>query len=177
MNTTTRSNRDQSHLDHIRIFSPGEGHRADWERLYHGYANFYGVPMDDTILATVWGWIQDPDMRFWARLAETEAGHPGNPASDVSNHTSGVTGLMHYREMPSPLRGGMIGFLDDLFVDPEQRGSGVVDALFGELQQQVQANNWACIRWITADNNYRGRGCYDRHANKTHWVTYQLDRS
>jgi hypothetical protein len=30
------------------------------------------------------------------------------------------------------------------------------------------------IRWITAENNYRARGVYDRLATRTNWVTYDL---
>jgi hypothetical protein len=30
------------------------------------------------------------------------------------------------------------------------------------------------MRWITAENNYRGRGVYDKLSDKTQWVTYQM---
>jgi hypothetical protein len=30
------------------------------------------------------------------------------------------------------------------------------------------------IRWITADDNYRGRTVYDRVADKTKWLTYEI---
>jgi len=36
-----------------------------------------------------------------------------------------IVGFAHYRRMPSPLRGQDIGFLDDLFVDPEHRGQRI----------------------------------------------------
>jgi len=143
------------------IISPQQDDRLRWEELYRGYAAFYQVPMDQEILDTVWGWIHDDKNAFYALLAKDGEGC--------------AQGLMHYREMPSPLRGKRVGFLDDLFVDPATRGSGVVDALFAELQQQCLQHGWPLIRWITADNNYRGRAVYDRLANKTHWVTYQLD--
>ena len=32
----------------------------------------------------------------------------------------------------------------------------------------------ATVRWITADDNYRGRNVYDRLATRTMWVTYDL---
>ncbi len=135
--------------------------REQWEHLYRQYADFYQVPMNRQILATVWAWIQDAQHAFYALGARNKDG--------------ALIGFMHYRAMPSPLRGCMVGFLDDLFVDPAQRGTGVVDALFIELEQQAKALGWPLVRWITADNNYRGRGVYDRVAQKTHWLTYQLD--
>jgi len=134
--------------------------RSQWEALYHGYAGFYQVPMDDAVLETVWSWIFGPD-EFYCVVAEDAGGQ--------------LIGLAHYRQMPSPLRGKKAGFLDDLFVSPECRGQGAVQALFDYLDAQCKENNWPFMRWITADNNYRGRRVYDQVANKTGWVTYQKD--
>ncbi|OUS38348.1 GNAT family N-acetyltransferase ['Osedax' symbiont bacterium Rs2_46_30_T18] len=134
--------------------------REQWQRLYYGYAEFYQVPMNQKILDQVWSWIFADDQPFYALIAKDEKGQ--------------AVGLMHYRGMPSPLRGATVGFLDDLYVDPNTRGSGVVDLMFERLQQQAKAHSWPFVRWITAENNYRGRAVYDRLAEKTQWQTYQL---
>lgn len=133
--------------------------RKDWEQLYHGYARFYKTEMNDSILATVWGWIHDDANPFYGLIALDEEG--------------AAIGLMHCRQMPSPLRGALVGFLDDLFVLPEARGQGVVEALYEALNELGKGEGWPFIRWITAENNYRGRAVYDRLSEKTHWVTYQ----
>lgn len=135
--------------------------RSAWEVLYKGYAEFYNMPMTDETLNTVWQWIFDPNNRFFALIAKDE-------------WDNGV-GLMHYRGMPSPLRGAEVGFLDDLFVDPDCRSRGVAEQMFARLQQEAQAQNWPFVRWITAENNYRARAVYDRIADKTLWQTYQLN--
>ncbi len=134
--------------------------RDSWQALYYGYADFYQTPMDQTILDTVWGWIFDEDQRFFALMAKDEQGH-------------GV-GLMHYREMVSPLRGAAVGFLDDLYIDPDCRGAGIVDRLFETLHAAAQAQGWPFVRWITAEDNHRARAVYDRLSDKTHWITYQV---
>ncbi len=144
----------------ISIAPPTPADRPDWERLYRAYAEFYQVPMSAEILDNNWTWIHDPSMAFYALIAK---------------HNGHSVGLMHYRAMPSPLRGRMVGFLDDLFVDPDARGEGVVQALFDALKAQAQQQGWPAVRWITAENNYRARSVYDRVANKTQWLTYQLD--
>jgi ribosomal protein S18 acetylase RimI-like enzyme len=144
----------------ILIESPSEADRGAWERLYRGYADFYQVPMDEVILQTVWDWIFDLDKAFWCLLARDAGGDP--------------VGLMHYRAMPSPLRGTEVGFLDDLYVDPAVRGEGVVDRLFEELAAEGRRRHWPVIRWITRDNNYRARSVYDRVATRTDWVTYEM---
>jgi ribosomal protein S18 acetylase RimI-like enzyme len=132
----------------------------EWQRLYRAYADFYQVPMDDEILDTVWSWIFDEQQAFFGLIAKTDNGD--------------CIGLMHFREMHSPIRGAMVGFLDDLYVDPEHRGSGVVDALYAELSKIARHKGWPFVRWITAEDNYRGRGAYDRIAQKTAWLTYQM---
>ena len=134
--------------------------RAQWEPLYHGYAEFYQVPMNDEILDTVWGWIHDDDNPFFGLIAKNENGR--------------ALGLMHCRQMASPLRGALVGFLDDLFVSPEARGQGVVESLYEALNELAQQQGWPFVRWITAENNYRGRAVYDKLSDKTHWVTYQM---
>ena len=134
--------------------------RAEWEGLYHGYAEFYQVPMNDQILDTVWGWIHDDGNPFFGLVAKDESGK--------------ALGLMHCRQMPSPLRGALVGFLDDLFVSPDARGQGVVEKLYAALNQLGKQQGWPFIRWITAENNYRGRAVYDKLSEKTAWVTYQM---
>lgn len=145
----------------MTITALGTEHRQQWETLYRGYADFYQVPMNDEILDQVWQWVFDPDQPFFALIATDEQGRG--------------LGLMHYRAMPSPLRGRFVGFLDDLFVLPECRGSGLVDQLFDRLEQEAKAQQWPLVRWITAETNYRGRAVYDRLATHTPWQTYQLD--
>ena len=33
---------------------------------------------------------------------------------------------------------------------------------------------WDVVRWTTADNNYRARGAYDKIAQRTTWITYDM---
>jgi len=144
----------------MNIRTLNESDRAEWEVLYKGYALFYKVPMDSAILDTVWSWIFS-DEAFYCAVAENAEGK--------------LVGLAHYRAMPSPLRGKHVGFLDDLSVSPDCRGQGAVQALFDFLDAQCKNNNWPLMRWITADDNYRGRRVYDQLATRTAWVTYQKD--
>lgn len=134
-----------------------------WASLYRGYADFYQVAVNDDILQQVWGWIMDPAQAFYCHVACDENGE--------------LIGLIHYRAMASPLRGKMVGFLDDLFVAPKARRQGVAQALLYELKQQAQSHDWPFVRWITAEDNHRARALYERLADKTQWLTYQLNAS
>ena len=142
----------------IRDLSPGD--RAEWDRLYAGYAAFYKVDQTAAMRDTVWGWLMDADHDTCGLAACDGEG--------------AVIGLAHYRAFARPLSASTGGFLDDLFVDPAARGSGAADALIGALRDVGRARGWSVIRWITADNNYRARGVYDRIAARTPWVTYDI---
>ena len=83
--------------------------KEEWSRLYHGYAEFYEMEMNQDILDTVWSWIFNPDNKFFAIV--------------VRSNENELIGFMHFREMPSPLRGKLVGFLHHLFEDPVFRGS------------------------------------------------------
>lgn len=143
----------------IRIRAPGPGDRAAWDRLYAGYAGFYGVEQTEEMRDRVWGWIQDPAHEVGGLVAERDGQ---------------LVGLAHFRPFSRPLSATVGGFLDDLFVAPEARGSGAAQALIGAVAEQGRARGWSVIRWITADDNARARAVYDRLAKATHWVTYDL---
>jgi len=146
--------------DGIRILPLAERHRPDWERLYGAYAAFYKALQTPEMRAKVWSWIMDPAHEVKALVAETPEGR--------------AVGLAHYRPFARPLAATMGGFLDDLFVDPDYRGRRVADALIEAVAAIGREKGWSVIRWITADDNYRGRGVYDRLAVRTMWITYDL---
>lgn len=135
-------------------------HRSDWERLYAGYAGFYEVEQSAAMRETVWQWIFDPKRELEALVAVESGGR--------------VVGLAHYRPELRPLRASIAGFLDDLFVEPALRGTGVVQALMQGLAEIGRAHGWASIRWRTAEDNYRARAFYDTIAARTVFLTYEM---
>lgn len=134
--------------------------RPVWDRLYAGYAAFYRVDQTPAMRDTVWGWLMDP--------AHATCGLVACDAEGT------VIGLAHYRAFARPLSASTGGFLDDLFVDPDRRGSGAADALILALRAIGTARGWTVIRWITAGDNQRARRVYDRLARETPWVTYDI---
>lgn len=143
-----------------RIRSLEQGDRPGWDRLYQGYAEFYAVPQTPQMRDTVFGWLMDPSHECEGLVAEAEEGE--------------LLGLTHFRPFASPLRAVTNCFLDDLFVTPEARGSGAAAALIEEVQRRASERGWKVLRWITADDNYRARGVYDRLATRTGWITYDM---
>ena len=137
--------------------------KVEWSQLYHGYADFYEMPMNDKILDSVWSWIFDKEIKFYA--------------IGVKSFEEELIGFMHFREIPSPLRGSLVGFLDDLYIHPKHRGSGAVQVLFKELKSIATQNGWPYVRWITATDNRRARTVYDKISGTIDFVTYQMQTS
>ncbi|PJJ71689.1 acetyltransferase (GNAT) family protein [Diaminobutyricimonas aerilata] len=137
--------------------------RADdaeqWRRLYRGYVEFYQTEKSEESYDLVWGWLMDPDHELGAYVAEVEGR---------------LVGIAHWRPFVRPLNGSVGCYLDDLFVEPEARGSGVADALLARLRRLAAERGWSVVRWITAEDNYRARARYDRIAERTPWVTYDM---
>jgi ribosomal protein S18 acetylase RimI-like enzyme len=127
-----------------------------WRRLYRGYAKFYEVEAD---LDVVWSWLNDPRHVLRGLIAE---------------RNGRAIGFAHYRSVPRPLLGSFAGYLDDLFVEPAARGSGAADALIGAVRHIAASHRWAEVRWITRSDNARARAFYDRYAEATDMVTYQM---
>jgi len=145
----------------IRIVPLAPEHRADWEKLFAGYAEFYKVAQTPEMREQVWGWLFDPDHEAEAIVAVDGAGR--------------AIGLAHYQSFARPLGANTACFLNDLFVDPETRGSGAADAMIEALKGICKERGWAAIRWLTAEDNYRARSFYDRIARKTPFIAYQID--
>ena len=133
--------------------------KKDWQKLYHGYAEFYKVQMTETILNTIWSWLTDEQHELNGLICEFE---------------EKIVAFAHYRRMPSPLRGKDIGFLDDLFVSPDYRGLKIGEKLILKLDKISKEKGWGLVRWITRNDNLRAKSLYDRVSKKTNWEVYEL---
>lgn len=140
----------------IRLLAQTDADR--WRALYSGYASFYKVPMDNDILDRTWAWLQD-------------AAHPLEGLVAVSD--GALVGFAHFWVNPRPLLGRDAGFLDDLYVDPSQRGRGIGRQLIKALSDIASARGWPILSWVTANDNATARRLYDDVATAAVWVTYE----
>ena len=134
--------------------------KEQWKKLYHGYADFYQVTISEQILETTWDWLHDINHDLNALVYETD---------------NSIVALAHYRRIPSPLRGKYIGFLDDLYVDPQFRGKKIGEKIIKSLNEISKERNWGLIRWITRNDNHNAKSLYDKVAKKSTWEVYELD--
>ncbi|MGW1807032.1 N-acetyltransferase family protein [Streptomyces sp. NPDC002078] len=148
------------HISQITVRAVRPEDFPQWRALYRGYADFYKVEQTEEAAATVWSWVNDTAHEVNALVAEDADGR--------------LVGLAHYRPFARPLSATVGGFLDDLFVAPESRGSGAADLLLAALREIARERGWSVVRWITADDNHRARSKYDQVATRTMWVTYDM---
>jgi ribosomal protein S18 acetylase RimI-like enzyme len=145
---------------HVR---PVEQRDAEaWRRLFAGYCEFYERPTSDAHRDRVWSWIHDAKSIDCLVVVPADESGP-------------AVGIAHLRGWVRPIRGIVSGYLDDLFVAPEARGTGAVDALFDAIRNLAAERGWDVVRWTTAEDNHRAQAAYDRVATRTTWVTYDME--
>ncbi len=142
----------------VRPVEPRDHER--WRALFTAYGVFYETAFDDAVLEGVWAWLM-------------EAEHP--LVCLVAEHDGEVVGFAHLREQPDTFTAGPGWYLDDLYTEPAVRGSGAGTALLEAIAAHARAHGGGTIRWITAADNTRAQGVYDRLATRTSWVTYEWE--
>lgn len=132
--------------------------RQVWEELFNQYAAFYKTAIPDGGHDTVWQWIFDDNNDFWCAVIVDESGQP--------------FGFTQYQLMHRSLGGSMVCYLSDLYVVPDNRGSGAGRALIDYVFEFARSNSIPNVRWLTQDFNYAGRRLYDTYSPKSDFILY-----
>lgn len=132
---------------------------AAWRGLWHQYLAFYETTLPDAITAATWQRILDPGSAIFARLAETDGTVTGFAVCLLHEGTWITT--------PNC-------YLEDLFVDPAVRGTGVGRLLLEDLLALSRQNGWARLYWNTRADNAVARRLYDRFALADDHVRYRI---
>jgi GNAT superfamily N-acetyltransferase len=146
----------------VKIERVGEAELGDLLPLVRAYCDFYAVsPSDEALLTLSRALIADPEregVQFLARDAETR------PVGFATIFWSWATTSAE-----------RIGVMNDLFVAPEARGSGVAEALIEACRAACAARGARKLTWQTATDNERAMSVYDRiGATRETWVDYWL---
>ena len=130
--------------------------------LMRGYCDFYEVsPSDDALLALSRELIADPDKEGIQLIARTDDGR--------------AVGFATVFLLWSTLSASRIGLMNDLFVHPDARGSGLGDRLIGACRDECRARGATSLTWQTARDNLRARAVYERvGARRSEWLDYSL---
>lgn len=143
----------------------GEEDLADLLPLLRAYCDFYEVaPPDDKLLALARALIADP-AREGLQLIAREPDPPARAVGFATVYWSWET-----------LAAGRIGVMNDLFVAPEARGTGLAEALIEACRARCAVHGAQRLVWQTARDNLRAQAVYDRiGGSRSEWLDYSLD--
>ncbi len=141
----------------IRPLAPSD--QADWRRLWTAYLEFYESSVSDQVYATTFARLLDP-----ARPAQNGL---------IAVQDGRAVGLVHYIFHPHNWRVEDVCYLQDLYADPEVRGSGVGRALIEAVYAAADENGTPSVYWLTQDFNETARRLYDRIGTLTPFIKYQ----
>lgn len=75
----------------------------------------------------------------------------------------------------STLAAARLAVMNDLFVDPAARGTGLADALIAACRDEARGHGASRLAWQTAPDNLRAQAVYERvGAERSQWLDYDL---
>ena len=132
---------------------------AEWRRLWTGYLEFYETSVTEQVYRTTFARLLGDDAQDYHGLVAQRGGKP-----------VGLTHSLFHRHC---WRVENVIYLQDLYVDPEARGTGAGRALIEAVYAAADAAGCPSVYWMTQDFNATARQLYDRVAKLTPFIKYQ----
>jgi GNAT superfamily N-acetyltransferase len=136
--------------------------RADdetqWRRLWTGYLEFYKATVPEVVYQTTFARLLGDDPRDFTCLVAEQGGR--------------LIGLTHYLSHRHAWKVEEVIYLQDLYVDPDRRGTGAGRALIEAVYAAADAAGTPTVYWLTQDFNTEARQLYDRIAAVTPFIRY-----
>jgi GNAT superfamily N-acetyltransferase len=129
---------------------------ASWRKLWAGYNDFYQSQVPTHVTAETWRRILDPASTIASRLAVLDGTVVGF-ATHLLHEGTWTTTPMCY--------------LEDLFVEPGRRGTGIGRALIQDLLDLARDSGWSRVYWHTQSGN-PARKLYDEFTRADDFVRY-----
>ena len=140
----------------IRPLLPSD--ETEWRRLWTGYLDYYETAVPEVVYATTFSRLLGEDPQdFNGLLAE------------VDGQASGLTHYLFHRHC---WKVENVCYLQDLYVDPAARGTGLGRRLIEAVYNAADANGTPTVYWLTQDFNAAGRRLYDRIGKLTPFIRY-----
>ncbi len=122
--------------------------------------------------------LDPPDDAAAARLVAELDEHPGRFDCLLALIDGTPVGYALFFETYSTFRGQPKLYLEDIFVDPDHRGTGAGFALFSAVAREALQRDCVALEWAVLDWNRLALDFYDKlggnHQRK--WLPYRLER-
>lgn len=96
------------------------------------------------------------------KMLETLIAEPTQGAVFIAREGERAVGVATLDWKWSSLKGARIGYLEDLFVDPDARGGGIADALIEICADRCRELGMRALQWATMPDNHRAQKVYNR---------------
>ena len=146
----------------MRLDTVGEQDLAELLPLMRAYCGFYEVrPSDEELLTLSRALIADPEREGVQIIAR-----------DPDGAAVGFATVFWFWQTLSASRAGL---MNDLFVVPEARRSGVGRALIEQCRARCREHGAATLVWETAHDNETAQALYRRlGAKQESWLSFSL---
>jgi GNAT superfamily N-acetyltransferase len=118
----------------------------------------------------------EPDDEGLRKMFETLIEEPSQGAVFIARDGGRAVGFATLDWKWSSLKAARIGYLEDLFVDPQARGRGIADALIEICADRCRELGMPAMEWLTAPDNRRAQNVYNRTgADSGTYLEYDLE--
>jgi len=132
--------------------------RADWERLWTGYLEFYKMSVPPQTYDVTWARLHDPN----------------EPMHLLGAYVDGrLAGIVHYLFHRSCWTPGDYCYLQDLFVAEHARKLGLGRALIEAVEEKARGAGASRVYWLTHESNATARALYDKLAENLGFIQYR----
>ena len=131
---------------------------ARWLPLWRGYQEFYRTQIPDEATRATWNRFFDDGEPVYCFVAE---------------RGEQLIGLAHYLFHRSTWLVGPACYLNDLFVHPTGRRSGVARKLIEAVYEDADRRGAAKVYWLTHESNAAARLLYDQVARYGGFIEYR----
>ena len=132
--------------------------RDAWMPLWQAYLTFYNTELGDDVSESTWQRFMDPSEPTHLALA-----WQGDKAVGM------VQTVIHRSNWSV----GNSCYLQDLYVSPQVRGTGVGRQLIEHVYAQARALDCAKVQWLTQDTNATAIRLYERIADRPGFIQFR----
>lgn len=137
----------------------GAEDETQWRRLWRLYLEFYKSTLPEEVYVSTFGRLLSGEANEYAGIVAARDGQ--------------LVGITHYLFHRSCWTVEDVCYLQDLYVESSERGTGVGRALIEAVYSAADSAGTPSVYWHTQHFNYAGRQLYDRVAQLTPFLRYE----
>ncbi|MGO9560729.1 MAG: GNAT family N-acetyltransferase [Acidimicrobiales bacterium] len=134
---------------------------SGWRVLWDGYLRFYREELPEDVTRSTFDRLCEQRDEMFGFVAEGGRGE--------------LVGIVHALLHSSTWTTASYCYLEDLFVDPETRGTPVARELIEAVTAEAGRRGADKVYWHTQEFNGRARSLYDQVAKRVSFVVYERE--